>query len=206
MGSSVFAQQICQLGQTGNSPLQCSAALLQEDGSAWNQKQSAFGFCFQVAHVKFSEREGKGDTADDPVCRFPAALVGGRLCWTPSSPNKVCKSPQPATMPQLFHLHRGTPSHWQLPSSQDHREGELCQGEAGTTCSDRTRGENLVSERICFVILLLRLSLLLICWTCFWVQHSHMYQCVSWWFLLQHKCLALIFQWGSVPMTIICFL
>lgn len=103
-----------------------------------SKTQSCFGFYFQVV-----SNFQKGDFADHPVCRFPAALIGGWLCWTPSSPDKVCKSPQPAAMPQFLHLHRGTPSHWQLPSSQDHREGELCQGEAGTTCSDWTRGENL---------------------------------------------------------------
>lgn len=75
------------------------------------------------------------------MCLSPAALLSGWLCGTPSSSHKVCESPQPAAMSQLFHLHRGAPPYWQLPPPQDHWEGKLCQGEAGTTCPDWTGGE-----------------------------------------------------------------
>lgn len=136
----------------------------------------------------------KGDFADHPVCHFHAALVSGWLCWTPSSPNKVCKSPQPATMPQFFHLHRGTPSHWQLPSSQDHRERELCQGEAGATCSDWTRGENLFYK---WFGLLYCCEDFHYCHSAEHVIESSSHTCISVWAggLLQDKCLALIFRW-----------
>lgn len=46
MDSSVFAQQISQLWQTDKSPLQRSAALLQEEASARQQthKVASVGF------------------------------------------------------------------------------------------------------------------------------------------------------------------
>lgn len=140
----MFARQISQLWQTHKSPLQHSAALLREDGSLWiyTEAKRSLGVGFQVVQVKLPEREGEKDFANH-VCCSPAALVGGWVCRAPSSPDKVCESPQFAAMPQLFHLHRGTPAHRQLPSPQDHREGELCQGEAGTTRSDWARGETL---------------------------------------------------------------
>lgn len=117
MGSSLIAEGISQPWHT-KPPLQHSAA-------------SSSSLCSQCSTLFLNVPNGKRSSGTSSIgvyinqcsalgkrmflisiCGFSAALISGWVCWTPSSTDKVCKPPQPATMSQLFHFYRGTPPHW----------------------------------------------------------------------------------------------
>lgn len=79
---------------------------------------------------------GDADDANQSAVFFPPAHIPRRLF------HQVGEPPEPAPLQELAELQRGrAAAHRQLPPTQDHRQGELRQGQTGTACAHRTRGE-----------------------------------------------------------------
>lgn len=75
------------------------------------------------------------DGADDAnqTAVFPPAHIPGWLFYQTGEP------PEPASLQELAELQRGrAAARRQLPPTQDHRQGELRQGQTGTACAHRT--------------------------------------------------------------------
>lgn len=75
-----------------------------------------------------------------PFCTFlPACVTGGQPCRQGHQPVQ----PLAGRPVQEFHrlVFRRAAAHRQLPSAQDHRQGKLCQGQAGSPHPDGQGGE-----------------------------------------------------------------
>lgn len=78
----------------------------------------------------YNDDDGANQTA------FYAAHIPGWLFY------QIGEPPEPASLQELTDLQCGRASAYrQLPPTQDHRQGELRQGQTGTACAHWTRGE-----------------------------------------------------------------